>query len=275
MIELRHVTYRYGAHVALNDLSLTLPAGVSGLLGPNGAGKTTLLRALATLHHPQQGEIRLLGLNPRRPREQLELRRVLGYLPQEFTPYPSFTAFEFVEYIAILKGMKRPSERRARVMEVLAQVGLEAVARRRAGGFSGGMRRRLGIAQAVVNRPELLIVDEPTAGLDPAERVRFRHLLASLGARAAVISTHIVEDVTAVAPEVSVLAGGTLRYQGSPDGLRQHADGRVFIGAGLPGTVIHLTREGPRVLAPAPLPGQTAQVPSIEEGYLALVGASA
>lgn len=275
MISLTNVTHRYGKHVALNGLTLELPAGVSGLLGPNGAGKTTLLRALATLHQPQDGEIRILGLNPARSSERLALRRVLGYLPQDFTPYPTFTAFEFVEYIAILKGMKRPAERRARVLEVLAGVGLAEVAHRRAGGFSGGMRRRLGIAQAIVNRPELLIVDEPTAGLDPAERVRFRHLLASTEARVAVISTHIVEDVTAVAPQVSVLLGGELKYQGSPGGLKDYAQGRVYIGSDLSGTVVQLTDAGPRVLTPDPLPGLTACPPTVEEGYLALAGRGA
>ncbi|PNY81931.1 ABC transporter ATP-binding protein [Deinococcus koreensis] len=275
MISLTNVTHRYGRHVALRNLTLDLPAGVSGLLGPNGAGKTTLLRALATLHQPQDGEIRILGLNPARAPERLALRRVLGYLPQDFTPYPTFTAFEFVEYIAILKGMKRPAERRTRVLEVLAGVGLEGVAHRRAGGFSGGMRRRLGIAQAIVNRPELLIVDEPTAGLDPAERVRFRHLLASTEARVAVISTHIVEDVTAVAPQVSVLLGGELKYQGSPQGLTDYAQGRVYVGSDLSGTVVQLTDVGPRVLTADPLPGLIACAPTVEEGYLALAGRGA
>jgi ABC-2 type transport system ATP-binding protein len=275
MISLKNVTHRYGRHVALQHLTLDLPAGVSGLLGPNGAGKTTLLRALAILHHPQQGEIRILGLTPARAAARLALRRDVGYLPQDFTPYPSFTAFEFVEYLAILKGMKRPTERRVRVIEVLAEVGLAEVAHRRAGSFSGGMRRRLGIAQAIVNRPELLIVDEPTAGLDPAERVRFRHLLASTEARVAVISTHIVEDVTAVAPQISVLLGDELKYQGAPQGLTDYAQGRVYVGRDLSGSVVQLTDAGPRVPTAGPLPGLTACAPTVEEGYLALAGRGA
>ena len=143
MIQIEQVTHRYGRLEALSQLSLEIPAGVHGLLGQNGAGKTTLLRTLATLHHPQQGRVCILGLNPKKHDERLELRRKLGYLPQEFMPYPNFSAFEFVEYIAILKGIKHPTKRRARAMQVLESVGLEDVAHRKAGGFSGGMRRRL------------------------------------------------------------------------------------------------------------------------------------
>jgi ABC-2 type transport system ATP-binding protein len=275
MIQIEQVTHRYGHLEALSQLSLEIPAGVHGLLGQNGAGKTTLLRTLATLHHPQQGRVCILGLNPQKHDERLELRRKLGYLPQEFTPYPNFSAFEFVEYIAILKGMKHPAKRRARAMQVLESVGLEGVAHRKAGGFSGGMRRRLGIAQAMVNDPELLIVDEPTAGLDPAERVRFRHLLASTKARVTVLSTHIVEDVTAVAPLVSVLHKGRLVFQGSPHELPAHAAGRVFLSPEAVGTVIANLGNGHRVMTQHPPLGSLALEPTVEEGYLALVGGAA
>jgi ABC-2 type transport system ATP-binding protein len=273
MIEFENITYHYGRTLALDQLNLRLEPGLHGLLGQNGAGKTTLLRILATLHYPKQGSVRIMGLDPKKHDERLELRRILGYLPQEFTPYPQFSAFEFVEYIAILKGMRDSPQRRARVMAVLASVGLESVIHQKTGSFSGGMRRRLGIAQALVNQPQLLVVDEPTAGLDPAERVRFRHLLASTSAVHTLISTHIVEDVTAVAPQVSVLHKGKFIYQGKPQALAQCAQNRVFLSDQAVGMVVSSGEDGHRVLLDTPPSHGQALDPTIEEGYLSLIGA--
>ncbi len=274
MIQMLDIQHRYGKHMVFNNFQFSVGAGVHGLLGPNGAGKTTLLRILATLHAPQQGQVSILGLNPQKHHERLELRRQLGYLPQDFMPYPQFSAFEFVEYIAILKGMKNITQRRKKVLEVLAAVGLESEAHRKAGGFSGGMRRRLGIAQAIVNDPALLVVDEPTAGLDPAERIRFRLLLTSTQAKCTILSTHIVEDVTAVAPLLSVLNKGQLLYQGTAGGLTTHAAGQVFLSNEPVGTVIARVGNQHRVLTQEKNLG-TSLEPSVEEGYLALIGRAA
>ncbi len=274
MIQMLDIQHRYGKHMVFNNFQFSVGAGVHGLLGPNGAGKTTLLRILATLHVPQQGQVSILGLNPQNHNERLELRRQLGYLPQDFMPYPQFSAFEFVEYIAILKGMKNITQRRSKVLEVLAAVGLESEAHRKAGGFSGGMRRRLGIAQAIVNDPALLVVDEPTAGLDPAERIRFRLLLTSTQAKCTILSTHIVEDVTAVAPLLSVLNKGQLLYQGTVGGLTTHAAGQVFLSNEPIGTVIARVGNQHRVLTQEKNLG-TSLEPSVEEGYLALIGRAA
>jgi ABC-2 type transport system ATP-binding protein len=188
---------RYGTHWAVRNISLACGAGLLGLVGPNGAGKTTILRIVATLVAPTVGTVRWHGLDSQR--DDAGIRRVLGYLPQEFGLYTEFTARQFLRYLAAMKGLPNDLAHR-RVDEVLELVNLEARADQRLGTYSGGMRQRVGIAQALLNDPELLIVDEPTAGLDPAERVRFRTLLASLTRdRLVILSTHIIGDVEAVA----------------------------------------------------------------------------
>lgn len=203
----------------LDGLDLRVGTGVFGLLGPNGAGKTTLLRTLATIVPPKQGRLRLLGHDPGRDHERRLLRRRLGYLPQHLGYYPNFTVFEFVEYFALLKEMPNDEVRPA-VARAVARVGLEERGRSKLKTLSGGMLRRVGIAQAIVNEPDLLLLDEPTAGLDPEQRVIFRALLREIGADATVIvSTHLVEDVAAACTEVALLNAGTIAFRGTPDEL--------------------------------------------------------
>ena len=211
---------------ALSDLSLRLQRGVVGLLGPNGAGKSTLMRILATLAKPTRGTVHWNGDDIAvRPDP---LRRTLGYLPQDFGVYPLLSAREFLGYLAAVKGLPAKAIP-GRVDQCLAQVGLADVADRRIGEFSGGMRQRVGIAQALLNDPRLLIVDEPTVGLDPEERLRFRHLVSDLGAdRLVILSTHIVSDVEASATSLAVIAKGRLLYSGTPEGLMAEATGHVW-----------------------------------------------
>jgi ABC-type multidrug transport system ATPase subunit len=209
---------------------MTAGPGVFGLLGPNGAGKTSLLRTLATVIPPSSGRIRLLGLDPGEYRQRREIRRRLGYLPQQLGFYPRFTVVEFVEYFALLKEMPAARVPRA-VATAVERVGLGEQARAKLRTLSGGMLRRVGIAQAIVNDPELLLLDEPTAGLDPEQRVAFRTLIRDLGAQATVIvSTHLVEDVGAACTEVGLMDRGRLVFQGTPGELIARADGTEAVG---------------------------------------------
>jgi ABC-2 type transport system ATP-binding protein len=226
-LSLESVGYRYGRGPAgVSDITLTLDRGIVGLLGPNGAGKSTLMRLLATLAKPQQGRIRWNDVDV--ARDPNRLRRDLGFLPQDFGVYPALSAREFLGFPAAVKGLSG-ARAAARVDECLAMVGLGDAADRRLGGFSGGMRQRVGIAQALLNDPRLLIVDEPTVGLDPEERMRFRHLLTDLaGDRLVLLSTHIVSDVEASASALAVLAGGRLRFSGTPEALIAEAAGSVW-----------------------------------------------
>lgn len=225
---LNGVEHRFGRHKALDGIGLEVGAGVFGLLGPNGAGKTTLLRVLATVLRPGSGSIRLLNLDPGSSHDVRLIRRKLGYLPQQFGYYPNFTVFEFIEYFALLKEMD-PSQVRPAVAEAIQRVGLEDRAKSRLKSLSGGMLRRVGIAQALVNSPSLLILDEPTAGLDPEQRVRFRSLMREIGKNATVfVSTHLVEDVAAACDELAVMDKGQMQFRGSPAELNgigeRHAD---------------------------------------------------
>jgi ABC-type multidrug transport system ATPase subunit len=226
-LDLASVTYRYrGGHVALSDVSLSLRTGIVGLLGPNGAGKSTLMRILATLSRPTSGQVRWNGSDVAAAPDAL--RRTLGYLPQDFGVYPALTAREFLAYLAAVKGL-HSRDIPARVDRCLDQVGLADAADRRLGEFSGGMRQRVGIAQALLNDPALLIVDEPTVGLDPEERMRFRHLISDLAAdRLVILSTHIVSDVEASATSLAVMAKGRLLYSGEPEALLAQAAGQVW-----------------------------------------------
>ena len=221
------VGFRYrGGHEALSAVSLKLERGIVGLLGPNGAGKSTLMRILATLAKPTRGRVEWNGEDTARRPDPL--RRTLGYLPQDFGVYPMLSAREFLTYLSAVKGV---SARQAgeRVDACLAQVGLADVADRRLGTFSGGMRQRVGIAQALLNDPTLLIVDEPTVGLDPEERLRFRHLLSDLAAdRLVILSTHIVSDIEASAGALAIMAKGRLLFSGTPEALIAAAVGHVW-----------------------------------------------
>jgi len=217
--------YRGGVR-ALRDVQLTLGPGVLGLLGPNGAGKSTLMRILATITRASGGQVLWNDVDiAARPEA---LRAVLGYLPQDFGVYPNLNAMEFLEYLAAVKGLEARSARK-RIAELLDLVNLTAAAKRPLGGYSGGMRQRVGIAQALLNDPQLLIVDEPTAGLDPEERLRFRNLLSELsGERIVILSTHIVSDIEAVASGIAILAQGELLAHGAPEDLLAKLAGRVW-----------------------------------------------
>jgi ABC-2 type transport system ATP-binding protein len=220
------VSKRYGQHWALRQLSMRCEPGLLGLVGPNGAGKTTLLRMIATLLDPTQGTIRWNGQDIRTHGEVL--REVLGYLPQEFGIYREFSGRQFLRYLAAMKGLPGPLAER-RVDEVLEIVAMEQAADRNLATYSGGMKQRIGIAQALLNDPELLIVDEPTAGLDPAERVRFRNLLASLtSTRVIILSTHIISDVEAVANRLVILQEGRVLADTTPQALLESSIGKVW-----------------------------------------------
>ena len=219
-------TYPNGV-VALRDVSLTIPPGLFGLLGPNGAGKSTLMRILATLQEADAGRAQLGEVDVLRDREAV--RRTLGYLPQEFGLYPRVSAEAMLDHFALLKGITHRGERRDTVAALLQQTNLWNARRQRLGGFSGGMRQRFGIAVALIGRPRLIIVDEPTAGLDPAERARFLNLLSELGESAVVIlSTHIVEDVSELCTRMAIIAAGRILLEGEPAGAVEAMRGRVW-----------------------------------------------
>jgi ABC-2 type transport system ATP-binding protein len=222
-----NVSKRYRADVwALRGFSLELGTGILGLLGPNGAGKTTLMSILATITRATEGRVIWngsdLATNPN------ALRQVLGFLPQDFGVYPNLSPVEFLEYLAAVKGLDAATSRR-RIDELLNLVNLTDVRKRPLGGFSGGMKQRVGIAQALLNDPQLLIVDEPTAGLDPEERVRFRNLLSDLsGERIVILSTHIVSDVEATATDIALISKGTLVAHATPEELLRQVEGKVW-----------------------------------------------
>jgi ABC-2 type transport system ATP-binding protein len=233
MIEIHGLTKTYGSgnktvH-ALNSVDLQINSGMFGLLGPNGAGKTTFMRILAGIVNPSSGLLRVDGHDLTTEAGKQAVKRMLGYLPQELGMYTELTAEQFVDYMAILKGLDDANKRGKRVREVLEMVGLQDVMKRKIKGFSGGMKRRVGIAQALVNNPKLLIVDEPTAGLDPEERIRFRNLLVGLAAdRVVLLSTHIVEDIGQTCRDLAVLSKGRILFRGSPAELLQATEGHVW-----------------------------------------------
>jgi ABC-type multidrug transport system ATPase subunit len=228
MLSIRDLAYLYpNGTRALGGVTLELPAGMFGLLGPNGAGKSTLMRCIATLQTPQSGSIRFDGIDVLA--DPAALRRVLGYLPQDFGVYPRVSAWDMLDHLAVLKGYAARGERKDAVERLLRQVNLWDVRRKAVAGFSGGMRQRFGIAQALLGDPRLIIVDEPTAGLDPEERNRFLNLLAEIGQSVVVIlSTHIVEDVAELCPRMAILAGGRIVADGAPADLIDALQGRVW-----------------------------------------------
>jgi ABC-type multidrug transport system ATPase subunit len=292
-IRLEHLskTYPNGTR-ALNDVSLDIPAGMFGLLGPNGAGKSTLMRILATLQEPDAGTAVMEDVDGVARvdiiRQKQEVRRTLGYLPQEFGLYPKVTARDLLDHFAVLKGITDATERRRTVDALLEQTNLQEARDRALGGFSGGMRQRFGIAIALLGRPRLIIVDEPTAGLDPAERVRFLNMLSELGENSVVIlSTHIVEDVSELCTHMAIIDKGTIRRQAEPlaaiaemrgriwrrlverGGLAQEQRDRMVIS-----TKLFSGRTIVRVLADeSPGPDYEAAEPTLEDVYFAAMRA--
>jgi ABC-2 type transport system ATP-binding protein len=229
MLDLHHVSHVYANGTrALDDVNLSIPRGMYGLLGPNGAGKSTLMRTIATLQTPTAGSIRFGEIDVLAEPEKL--RRTLGYLPQDFGVYPRVSAYEMLDHMTVLKGIASRGERRETVERLLNQVNLWPVRKKALAGFSGGMRQRFGIAQALIGNPELIIVDEPTAGLDPEERNRFLNLLAEIGEKVVVIlSTHIVEDVADLCPRMAVFVAGRIRLEGAPLELIQASKGKIWM----------------------------------------------
>jgi ABC-2 type transport system ATP-binding protein len=272
-ISLRGVGHTFRGTTALRDVDLDVQPGVLGLLGPNGAGKTTLLRILATVLGAAEGSVRILGRDPSDGKERTEIRRSLGYLPQELGYPRGFTAYGFVDYMAVLKELEEPDARRREVRRVLGDVGLEERGTRRIRTLSGGQRRRVGLAQALLGAPELLVLDEPTTGLDPEQRVSLRQVLAEHGRAATVIlATHQTEDVAALCEHVVVLDAGSVRFHGSVSELVAAARGRVWQAA-QPDAGSHLswrTASGVyRNLGVAP-PGARQVEPTLEDAYLLL-----
>ncbi len=228
MLKISELTHVYGNGVkALDGVNLDVPAGMFGLLGPNGAGKSSLMRCIATLQTPTSGKITFGDLDVIAQPEKL--RESLGYLPQDFGVYPRISAYAMLDHLAVLKGIAKSGERNDVVCTLLQQVNLWGVRNKALAGFSGGMRQRFGIAQALLGNPKLIIVDEPTAGLDPEERNRFLNLLAGIGEDVVVIlSTHIVEDVADLCPRMAILAGGRIQLEGAPLDLITSLKGRIW-----------------------------------------------
>jgi ABC-2 type transport system ATP-binding protein len=276
-VRLAGVGKRFRSTVALQDVSLDIGAGVTGLLGPNGAGKTTLLRIVATALGADAGEVRVLGLDPARAADRLQIRRQLGYLPQEHGFYTGFTAFDFVDYIAVLKEMTDPRRRRDEVRRVLTAVGLESQMHHRIRTLSGGMRRRVGLAQALLGSPRLLVLDEPTTGLDPVQRLRFREVLSTVSPSTGVLlSTHLIEDVAALCSQVVVIEGGSTLFTGPTADLARVADGRVW-DADKPGPDALLSwrsGDGRYLNVGDPPTGAELVPPTPEHGYLLLTSPS-
>lgn len=279
-LEIEDVSKRYGGgNWALRNFTLQLRPGVLGLLGPNGAGKTTLMSILATITRATRGRVSWngtdLATNPD------ALRSTLGYLPQDFGVYPNLNAIEFLAYLAAVKGLDTSASKR-RIDELLNLVNLADVRKRPLGGYSGGMKQRIGIAQALLNDPQLLIVDEPTAGLDPEERVRFRNLLSELsGERIIILSTHIVSDVEATATDIALISQGTLVAHASPEALLQKVEGKVWEWV-LPSAELNAARQRylvsntarrsdgvhARVLSEIPPKGSQPVTANLEDAYL-------
>jgi ABC-2 type transport system ATP-binding protein len=287
-VRFEHVskTYRGGVQ-ALQDVDLEVNTGMFGLLGPNGAGKTTLLRILATLLQPSQGRATVDGFDVSDPNQKWAVKQVLGYLPQELGLYPSLTVSEFLDYVATLKNLHHPLVRAEAVAKVMDQTSLRGVAHQRIRTLSGGMKRRVGVAQALLGSPRLLIVDEPTAGLDPEERVRLRTLLARLASECVVIlSTHIVEDIANTCHDLAVLHKGQVRFRGSPQELARAATGKAWeldLPNGRPPDpawrVVSQVQqsEGLRLRLVGERPAEEARpaAPTLEEAYLVLMGGDA
>ena len=277
-VQIAGVQKRFGRTRALAGVTVDLGEGISGLLGPNGAGKTTLLRMLATVLAPDSGRLRLLGRDPADREQRLEIRRRLGYMPQEPGFHRNFSAFDFVDYVAILKELTERRARHDEVRRVLEVVGLDAVMHRKIKALSGGMCRRVALAQALLGDPRLLVLDEPTAGLDPEQRLRFRELLSGLAeSRTVVLSTHQTEDIAALCGRIVVMTDGVGSFDGTPRELTELARGQVWLaGERAPAARISWrTGEGRhRHIGNAPA-GAELVAPTLEDGYLLLLGEQA
>ncbi len=224
-IKIRNLNQYYGKKQALTDVNLTIETGMFGLLGRNGAGKTTLMKVIATLLPRSEGEVSVCGRSTQRPQE---VRKIVGYLPQEFSMYPNMTVYEAMDYLGVLSGLDR-KKRNQRIPRLLEKVNLQDAHRKKVKALSGGMKRRLGIAQAILHNPKVLIVDEPTAGLDPEERVRFRNLLCEIAEeRIVILSTHIGGDIEATCEDIAVLDEGKVIYQGTVTDLLSMTEGKVY-----------------------------------------------
>ena len=278
-VALTGVTRRYGAVRALDGVDLTMTTGVTGLLGPNGAGKTTLLRMLATVLAPTDGELRLLGRDPSLPHQRTEVRRSLGYLPQEMGFPSGFTAFRFVDYMAVLKEWTDRDTRHDEVRRVLGLVGLGDLSTKRLRTISGGQRRRAALAQALIGAPRLLVLDEPTTGLDPEQRAALRGVLSAAGHDSTVVlATHQTEDVAALCERVIVVDGGRVRWDGTVRDLVATAQGKVWLAdTPTPGAQSSWrtgTGRHRNVGASAPPDAELVE-PTVEDAYLLLLGAAA
>jgi ABC-2 type transport system ATP-binding protein len=274
-VQAEGLSLRFGRTTALEDVSFALHDGVTGLLGPNGAGKTTLLRILATAIPAGAGQLRILGADPGSTAGRLAVRRRLGYLPQNPGFHMYFTAFEFVDYIAILKEIV--TGRHDEVRRVLNEVGLDDLRGRKIKALSGGMRQRVGLAAALLGDPALVILDEPTVGLDPEQRLRFRELVARIGeGRTVLLSTHQTEDVSTVCQRVIVLNQGRIRFEGEPVALAGVARGRVWTSPARTDGALAAWRTGNGDYHNIGDPPPDARLvdPSIEDGYLMLIDAA-
>jgi ABC-type multidrug transport system ATPase subunit len=288
-IHIDHLTKEYeGGILALQDVVLEMGPGVFGLLGPNGSGKTTLMSILATLLAPTRGTIRVDGWDIRR--DKAEIRRILGYLPQDVGLYPSMTVLEFLDYMALLYMINDPKRRRTAIDESMEHTNLVALRDRAVGTLSGGQQQRVGIAQAILNAPRLLIVDEPTTGLDPEERIRLRSLLAELGEdRVVLLSTHIAADIEAVADHLAILRRGRVRFSGTPEQLLEGIAGKTWsvetsrrglaeLRARYRETGVYRTAASIQVRIVADdvdLPGAHRVEPTLEDAYVCAMGQAA
>jgi ABC-2 type transport system ATP-binding protein len=277
-VAVRGVGRRFGAEVALDDVSLSAHGGVVALLGPNGAGKTTLLRCLATVGRPDVGTVHVDGFDATDTVQRIEVRRRLGYLPQQVGFAERATVFDVVDHVGILKELGPPRVRHVAVVRALRDAGLVSLAGRRVGTLSGGMRQRLGIAQALVGEPSLLLLDEPANGLDPEERLRLRDRLSEVGERATVVlSTHLTEEAAAFSQVLYVLVGGRIVHAGTPADLTATARGRVWIDSAprrdVPGVLRswRLPSGAYRCIGDPPS-GVVLDEPTLEDAYLLLVG---
>lgn len=284
MIEITNLTKTYrGGVKALNGLTLDIGMGMFGLVGPNGAGKTTFMRILAGLLRPTTGQVVAFGHNMNTAHGRMAAKANLGYLPQELGLYPNLNALEFLDYMAILKGVTDGGERKRQIHDLLEKVRLTDVAKRRLKTYSGGMKRRIGIAQALLGNPRLLIVDEPTSGLDPEERVRFRNLLADMALeRTIILSTHIVEDISQSCNDLAVMRAGQVIFRGAPGDLIERARGHVWTitssgerpngGLTLVSTLQMANGVQYRVVGdPPPEYRAVPNEPSLEDGYMWLM----
>jgi ABC-2 type transport system ATP-binding protein len=275
-VTLDGVTKKYGGHTALDGIDLELGVGITGLLGPNGAGKTTLLRILATVLRPSAGSCHILGLDPLQHEQRTEIRRRLGYLPQEGGYPRGFSAFRYVDYLAALKEWPDRPARHAEVRRVLGLVGMSELATKRMRALSGGQRRRVALAQALIGEPRLLVLDEPTTGLDPEQRVSLRGVLSGAGHRATVLlATHQTDDVAALCERVVVLDAGRVLHDGPVIDLVASARGRVWLADSEDGRALSTWRTGTgryRHIGHHPPPGAELTEPTLEDAYLLLRG---